>query len=105
MLLALRGVLKEVWRLGQVSAENYRRAIDYKNLKIETLPAGCDLRGGKITALVNHCISQDTAAGIRNATIIGVLYTAGLRRSELVNLTLADYTPEIIQLRHEIKQF
>jgi hypothetical protein len=74
MLLALRGVLKEAWRLVQMSTEDYQRAIDFKNLKIETLPAGCDLRGGKITALVNHCISQDTATGICNAINIGVLY-------------------------------
>jgi site-specific recombinase XerD len=99
MLSALRGVLKEAWRLGQMSAEDYQRAIDFKNLKVETLPAGRDLSSGEISALVNYCISQDNAAGLRDAALIGVLYTAGLRRSELVNLTLTDYTPETGQLK------
>jgi site-specific recombinase XerD len=99
MLSALRGVLKEAWRLGQMSAEDYQRAIDFKNLKIETLPAGRDLSSGEITALVNYCLSLDNAVGIRDATIIGVLYTAGLRRSELVNLTMSNYNSETGQLK------
>ncbi|MEO8609544.1 MAG: site-specific integrase [Chloroflexota bacterium] len=99
MLSALRGVLKEAWRLGQMSAEEYQRAVDFKNLKIETLAAGRDLSSGEIMALVNLCLSLDSAAGIRDATLIGVLYTAGLRRSEVVHLTLADYTPETGQLK------
>ena len=99
MLSALREVLKEAWRLGQMSAEDYQRAIDFKNLKVETLPAGRDLSSGEITALVNYCLSEDNAAGIRDSALIGILYTAGLRRSELVNLTLADYTPETGQLK------
>jgi site-specific recombinase XerD len=61
-----------------------------RGVMIETLPAGCDLSSSEITALVNYCLSLDNAAGIRDSAIIGVLYTAGLRRSELVNLTLAD---------------
>jgi integrase/recombinase XerD len=99
MLSALRGVLKEAWRLGQMSAEDYQRAIDFKNLKVETLPAGRDLSSGEITALVNHCLSLNNVTGIRDSAIIGVLYTAGLRRSELVNLTLADYNTETGQLK------
>lgn len=99
MLSALRGILKECWRLGYMSAENFQRATDFKNLKGETLPAGRELAQGEIYALVRACKSDTTPAGVRDAAIIGVLYTTGLRRSELVSLDLADFDADTGQLK------
>ena len=91
MLAALRGVLKECWRLGLMSAEDYRRAVDLKPARGETIPAGRDLGQGEILALVGACNADaNTVGGIRDAAIIGLLYTGGLRRAELVALDLAD---------------
>jgi integrase len=90
-LSALRGVLKEAWRLGQMTAEDYQRAIDIQNIKGETVPAGRELSTGEILALVNICKSDTTPAGVRDAAIIGLLYTCGLRRAELVALDVSDF--------------
>jgi integrase len=94
MLSALRGVLKEAWRLGYLSAEEYQRAVDIRNIKGETIPAGRELSQGEILALVNVCKDDNSPAGVRDAAIIGLLYTCGLRRAELVALDADDFDPE-----------
>lgn len=96
MLSALRGVLKEAWRLGQMSAEDYQRAIDFKNVKGDDAPpAGRDIGKDEIERLVAACLDDDNeAAGIRDTAIIGVFNVIGPRRSEVAKLTLDDYAPE-----------
>jgi len=94
MLSALRGVIKEAWRLGYISAEDYQRAVDIQNVKATTLPAGRELSSGEILALVEVCRGDESPAGVRDAAIIGLLYTCGLRRSELVNIFHNDFDAE-----------
>lgn len=91
LLSALRGVLKEAWRLGYMSADEYQRAVDVRNVKGETVPAGRELAQGELLALVSACKSDGTLAGVRDAAILGLLYTCGLRRAELVALNHEDF--------------
>ncbi len=93
-LSALRGVLKESWRLGAMQAEDYRRAVDVRNVKGNTLPRGRALSTGEITALFHVCMEDETGAGPRDAAILSVLYAGGLRRAEAIGLDLSDYNPE-----------
>ena len=94
MLAALRGVLRESWRLGFMDAETFHRAIDIKTVKGNAIPKGRSVGSGEINALVEACYGDPPPAGIRDAAILALLYAAGLRRSEVVALDLADYDNE-----------
>ena len=91
-LAALRGVLKEAWRLGQMSAEDLQRAIDLPAVRGERLPRGRGLSRGELRALFESCRSG-TPADARDAAILAVMYATGLRRSEVVNLHVFNYEP------------
>ena len=94
MLAAFRGVLRESWRLGFMDAEMFHRAIDIKTVKGSTIPKGRSVGAGEINALVEVCYNDVSPAGVRDAAILALLYAAGLRRSEVVDLDLSHFDTE-----------
>lgn len=92
-LAALKGCLKECWRLGLTNAENFHRAVDLKGIRFETLPRGRALSSGELRALFESC-ADGTKAGVRDAALLGILYAGGLRRSEAISLDVSDFNPE-----------
>ena len=93
-LCAIRGTLKAAYQLDQISLEDYHKAKSIDGLKVDNLPAGRALSIGEVKALLNTCASDPTSAGARDASIISLLYAAGLRRAEIVSINLEDYNAE-----------
>ncbi|MFQ5856021.1 MAG: tyrosine-type recombinase/integrase [Anaerolineae bacterium] len=93
-LSALRGVLKAAWRLGLMTAEEYHRAVDVDGITAEKLPSGRAITSGELAALMHVCAADPTPAGPRDAAMIGLMYSGGPRRAEVVGLDLEDYDAE-----------
>lgn len=103
MLSALKQVLKRAWRLGLMTEEERARASDLAPVKGgQSEPAGRAATPGELAALMEVCGNDQSPAGARDAAMIALLYTCGLRRAELAALTLADYdaTAGILKIRH-----
>jgi site-specific recombinase XerD len=102
MLSSLRGVLKAAWRLGEMPTEEYQRTVDIAPVKGESLPRGRAINPGELHALFDACRRDKSAAGIRDTALLAVLYGAGLRRAEVVELDVADYDREsgALTVRH-----
>jgi site-specific recombinase XerD len=92
ILSALRQTLKQAWLLGQMSAEDYRRAAELAPIEGKTLPAGRELSVDEIRRLLDTCKLDNL--GVRDRAIIALMYTTGMRREEVTSLTVDDYDPE-----------
>jgi len=99
MISALRGVLKAAFLLGLMGAEEYQRAIMVKSVTGSTIPAGRELSAGEIAGLMQACENDTGPAGARDAAIIALMYTCGLRREEVVRLELSSYDQETGKLK------
>ena len=71
VLAAVRGTLKEAWRLGQIDAETLARACDVSNVTASTLPSGRHVDAGEIRELFRTAWrdgrpeTAETGAGVR----------------------------------------
>ncbi len=98
-LCALRGVLRESWRLGYLDAETFQRAADLKTVRGERLPAGRMLQAGEVRALFESCASDASPSATLDAAVLALLLGCGLRRDEAVSLELGDYNADAGELR------
>ena len=91
MLAAVRGVLRNAWKLEELDTDSYLRAMDFKPVRGERLPAGRALKRGEIRVLFAVCAADPSPAGSRDAAAFAMLFGAGLRRSEAVGVQRDDY--------------
>ncbi|MEU4703308.1 tyrosine-type recombinase/integrase [Nonomuraea dietziae] len=98
-LVALRRVLKEAWRLELMTAEDYQRAGDLAPEKVSVQPSGRHIQEDVLGLLLAACEpanpgDERAPVDVRDAAILAVLYTSGLRREELAALPLDAYDPD-----------
>ena len=102
MLVALRRVLQEAYRLDLMDANDYFKAADLKNFRAAPSLRGRELSLDEIKSLIGNCLKEGTPIAVRDAAVISVLRGGGIRREELAELSLKDVNLETgeVMIRH-----
>jgi len=102
VLSAVRGTLRAAWEMEQMSTDEYMRAVSIKGIKGSTpdQSVGRALSTGEVLALLAACQSDMTAAGPRDAAILGMGVRCGLRRAEIADLQLSDIDGDRVSIQH-----
>ena len=86
---AVRGVMNEAWRMNLIDQEHLLRMRTVKPAPGTRLGQGRNLRRTLIREMMEVCAGDPRPQGLRDAAVIGMLYGSGMRKSESVNLDLA----------------
>lgn len=93
ILSAIRGVLRECWRLGLMDVEVYQRAADIPPIRGKSLAKGRALGADELRRLFDACATDPKRnRGARDAALLAILSYGGLRRSECVALDVSDWS-------------
>ncbi len=96
---AIRGVMNEAWRLSLISHDQLLKMRSVKAAQGTRLGNGRNLRRSLIRELMDVCAADPRPQGLRDAAVIAILYGTGMRKSESVNLELAQVDPAERSLR------
>ena len=97
-LAAVRGTIREAWKLGLIDAETQARICAVPSVKASKVPTGRHVDIGEIRRLFEVCGA--TPVGARDAALLALLYGCGVRRGEAVAIELADYDDGKVTIRH-----
>ncbi|QHD07103.1 site-specific integrase [Pseudomonas sp. R76] len=86
---AVRGVMNEAWRTSLISQDHLLKMRSVKAAPGTRLGQGRNLRRTLIREMMDVCAADPRPQGLRDAAVIGILYGSGMRKSESVNLDLA----------------
>ena len=97
---AVRGVMNEAWRMSLISHEHLLKMRSVKGIAGTRLSQGRHRTRPLIHDLMAVCAADPRPQGLRDAAIIAILYGSGMRKSESVNLDLAqvDFAERSLQV-------
>nr|WP_269807372.1 tyrosine-type recombinase/integrase [Pseudomonas sp. NMI795_08] len=97
---AVRGVMNEAWRLELIEHERLLKIREVKPASGSRLPPGRNLRRSLIRELMEVCAADPRPQGVRDAAILALLYGTGMRKSESVDIDLAqvDFQERCVQV-------
>jgi len=88
-LCALRGVLKEAWRLELIDRDSMERIVDVAPVRGKREPRGRAITAEELQAVFESCADDENAAvGARDAAALALMYGTGIRRSEAASATV-----------------
>ncbi|MGR3885514.1 site-specific integrase [Pseudomonas sp. 1152_12] len=96
---AVRGVMNEAWRMSLISQDHLFKIRSVKAAPGTRLGQGRNLRRTLIREMMEVCAADPRPQGLRDAALIGILYGSGMRKSESVNLDLAQINVQERSLR------
>ncbi len=95
-LVAVRGVLKQSWRLGLINEEQYhivRQGLDNTLKGKPVRRRRTILAYNDITRLFDFCASYHIRSARRNTVVLALLYGANISPTEVVALQIEHYDP------------
>jgi len=78
--------------LADFYAKHAARVVTVRDVKGERPERGRHIEQGELSALIEACTADTSPAGIRDAAIIALAWSTGLRRDEIARIDLADLT-------------
>lgn len=90
-LAALRGVLKQCWKMRLMDTDAYARAIDIKIVKGSRELVGRDIHPDEMTAMMDACDASEGPIRHRDKALLAVLECTGVRREELADMRIEHY--------------
>lgn len=92
-LVCLRRILKTCRRHRLITADDYETATDLKKITGTREPAGRSVANSEIAQVLNTCLADDSPAGVRDAAIITLMHSTGVRRAEIAAARRSNYDP------------
>jgi site-specific recombinase XerD len=91
MLSALRGMLRAARDLGLMKEADFQAAASLEQIKPSKPQPARPVTRELVASLFNACTTDGTAAGVRDAAMLAIFLSSGMRRAEAAALDAGDY--------------